>query len=139
MDTTLDKEENAKNIYVIRRKLASIQRVPGRSHYEFDVGNFTVFIYTSGVQDIKPEGPHKYLTDYKVVDVVLNESTKKGSTSSISLIEDARFKNYEPIRYNTTTTPNGVINLSDGRNMPMLQLCELIRYLYRLSNLTAFI
>jgi hypothetical protein len=135
MDTFED--DHPKNIYVIRRKLAGLQKVPGRSHYEMDIGNFTVVIYTYQILDTPPPEPDSIVM-HKEVSVVLNERTKAGITSSVSLRDDTRFKTYEPIQYNVITTPSGSINLSDGQNMPITHLCELIRYLHRLSNLTAF-
>lgn len=133
MDTFED--DNPKNIYVIRRKLAALK--PVRGHYEYYVGGYTVHIYTYAIQDV-PDDHEINLLDYQTLNVVLNETTKSGVTSSISLRDDPQFKNYEPIQYNRIETPNGIINLSNGENMPITQLCELIRYLHRLSNLKAF-
>jgi hypothetical protein len=135
MDNTLDQEEYAKNIYVIRHKLAELKPLPGR--FEYKVGRFEILMYVHKIQD-PPPGTTYNILSYKTVDVILNESTVSGATSSVSLRDDSRFKNYEPIQYNTLDLPGGKINLSNGDKMPILHLCELIRYLHRLSNLTAF-
>lgn len=131
-------EDNPKNIYVIRRRLAALQPVRNKGHYEYHVGIYTVHIYTYEIQDV-PTREEDNLLKYDKLHVVLNQTSKSGVTSSISLRDDPLFKNYEPIQYSAITTPTGgVINLSDGENMPIGHLCELIRYLHRLSNLTAF-
>jgi hypothetical protein len=130
-------DDNPKNLYVIRRKLAELRPVRGNGRYEYPVGRYTVHIYVFGIQDTPPSQPSNILA-YDKIGVVLNETDKEGRTSSISLREDPLFKNYEPIQYNVIETPNGKINLSNGDDMPILQLCELIRYLHRLTNLTAF-
>ena len=137
MDTTLEQEEHAKNIYVIRRKLAELKPVRGNGRYEYPVGRYNVCIFVFGIQDTPPDQPSNLLS-YDKIGVVVNEFDKSGKTSSISLRDDPLFKNYEPIQYNVIETPNGKINLSNGDDMPILQLCELIRYLHRLTNLTAF-
>ncbi len=137
MDKIFDQEEYAKNIYVIRHKLASLKSIRGNGHYEYPVGSFIVHIYLYDIQDTPSVEKSAILAQEKV-SIVLNETTKSGITSSISIRDDSRFKNYEPIQYNVIESPNGRINLSNGDNIPILHLCELIRYLHRLSNLTAF-
>lgn len=134
MDTFED--DNPKNIYVIKRKLADLKPI-GNHRWEFVVGNFSIFIYPYETGDVPP-GQIDTPVRHDKLNVILNEKTKTNVVSSVSLRDDPRFKNYEPIQYNVIETPNGKINLSNGDNMPLLQLCELIRYLYRLSNLTAF-
>jgi len=136
MDTTLDKEEYAKNIYIIRRKLSELKAING-SRWEYAVGNFVVNMYPYEIGDV-PRGQLDSPVRHEKLSVVVNEKTKSGSVSSISLRDDSRFKNYEPIQYDVIETPSGKINVSNGDNMPILHLCELIRYLHRLSNLTAF-
>ena len=135
MDKTLEQEEFAKNIYVIRHKLAELK--PSHGRYEYTVGRFTVSMYTYDMQDT-PQAPADNILKYKTVNVVVNETTVGGATSSVSIRDDSRFKNYEPIQYNVVKTPTGCVNISNGDAMPILHLCELIRYLHRLSNLTAF-
>jgi hypothetical protein len=130
-------DDNPKNLYVIRRKLAELRPIRGSGRYEYPVGRYTVHIYVMGIQDTPPDQPGNLMT-YDKLGVVLNETDKSGKTSSINLREDPLFKNYEPIQYNVIETPNGKINLSNGDGMPLLHLCELIKYLYRLTNLTAF-
>lgn len=138
MDNVFDKEEFAKNIYVIRHKLGELRPCAGRSdRWEYRVGNFNVVIYAYEMGDVPPKKMESLLR-YDKVNVVLNEFNKGGAGSFVSLRDDPRFKNYEPIQYDIIPTPSGKINISNGDNMPILQLCELIRYLYRLSNLTAF-
>lgn len=127
----LFEDENPKNLYVIKRKLAQLHATsPGL--YELDVKPFKVRIHTP----YPPPQVDSILRHEKVdVDLIeLNNKDKKW----ISLREDSRFKDYKPIQYNVFEGPNGSINLSTGKEMPILHLCELIRLFYRLSNLTAF-
>lgn len=135
MDTFED--DNPKNIYVIRRKLAALKIV--RGHWEYPVGNYTLHIYSYAMQDVPGSVEELNVLNCETVNVVLNATTKSGTTSSISLRDDPLFKNYEPIQYNVLETPGGKINLSNGDNMPIAHLCELIRYLHRLSDLKAFL
>lgn len=139
MEDIFDNEDNAKNIYVIRHKLAQLKRKP-RAHFEYRVGCFALYIYTSDEYN-NDQDTNDSLLSYEKVHIVLNEISKRNNaTSSILLMEDDRFKDYEPIMYNIWRNPmdGSIINLSDGRSMPILQLCELIRLLHRLDNLTAF-
>jgi len=131
-------DDHPKNLYVIRRKLAALQKILGRNHYEYYVGNFSLVIFTYPVQEMPPAEPDS-IVKHNTVSVNLRETNKSGMTTSISLRDDSRFRNYEPIQYNVVQTPTGLTNLSDGQAMPISHLCELIRYLHRLSNLTAFI
>lgn len=145
MDTTLDQEENQKNIYVIRRKLAALNPVPGRNFYEWEVERYLVRIFPPNRASVRDEG----ILFWEEVDVQLIELHKHPEQSNltydstievyIDLRSDPTFKDYKPIQYNVVTTPNVVINLGNGDDMPILQLCELIRYLYRLTSLTAFL
>lgn len=138
MDFTLDKDENAKNIYVIRHKLGNLKPCRGSGgRWEYGIGQFNVVIFVYDIGDV-PRDQADNLLKFEKVDVVLNEFTKDGAASSVRLNDDSRFKNYEPIQYNVIESPGGRINLSNGDKMPILHLCELIRYLHRLSNLTAF-
>jgi len=138
MDFTLDKDENAKNIYVIRHKLGNLKPCrPSEGRWEYGVSPFNVVMFAYDIGDIPPDQADNILR-FDKVDVVLNEFTKDGKASSVRLNDDPRFKDYEPIQYNMIESPNGRINLSSGDGMPILHLCELIRYLHRLSNLTAF-
>lgn len=138
MKSIFDKEEYAKNIYVIRHKLGELKPCAGRGdRWEYPVGNFTVVIFAYDIGDTPPPQMDSLLR-FDKVEIVLNERTKDGAVSSVSIRDDSRFKNYEPIQYNVIESPGGRINLSDGHGMPIPHLCELIRYLHRLSNLTAF-
>lgn len=126
------------NVPEIRKKLGTMKKVSGRDFYRLIIGRFELHIFTS---------PRSFQTDdnilqHETVDINVNEVHLSPSgneiTDFISIRDDEPFKNYEPIHYNKVITPNGYVNLSDGRDMPIAHLCELIRYLYRLSNLTAF-
>lgn len=147
MEDVFDQEENAKNIYVIKHKLGGLTRGPTENHFEWQIGHFLVKIYPQEIQ--VPGSSYLYLPPrqgkaapkpdcilrYEQVDVHIDESSPNAPPSYAYLNTDPRFKDFKPIQYNVY----GGINLSDGKKMPILHLCELIRYLYRLSNLTAFL
>ena len=131
-------DDHPKNLYVIRRKLAELRPVRGRGHYEYVVGRYTLHIYSYEIQDVPSGDPADNLLKHERVNVVLNETTKDGAVSSISLRDEAPFRTYEPIWYDVIETPSGKINVGNGDRMPIVTLCELIKYLHRLTNLTAF-
>lgn len=131
-------DENPKNLYVIRRKLAELRPIRGAGHYEYVVGRYTVHIFSYGIQEAPSTDPADNLVKHESVNVVLNETDKSGAVSSISLRDDPPFRSYQPIWYDVIETPNGKINMGNGDRMPINALCELIKYLHRLTNLTAF-
>lgn len=133
-----DINENTRNVYIVRRKLAEL-KLWNESLYRYFVGNFEVQIFPREIQDIRPnEKLADNLLKYKTVNITLWENSKSGDNKIVRLLDDPRFKNYEPIQYNIHHTPSGKLNFSNGDNMPITHLCELIKYLHRLSNLTAF-
>jgi hypothetical protein len=154
MEDVFAREEHAKNIYVIKHKLSDLKRVPGQLFFEWRIGPFYVRIFTqlweekdlgiTSTLHLLPADRRniEYLTQAELVDVEVWESARHADGKSwdvvIPLANDPRFKNYKPIQYNVIESPNSSINLSSGRSMPITHLCELIRYLHRLANLTAF-
>ncbi|CAB4196862.1 hypothetical protein UFOVP1290_382 [uncultured Caudovirales phage] len=54
-----------------------------------------------------------------------------GAHNYIDLRKDNRFANYKPIKYDE-------FGRDDGNDMPILNLIELIKYLYRLNDLSIF-
>jgi hypothetical protein len=140
MEDIFDKEEHAKNIYVIKHKLADLKMPPYTNHYEWQIGSYLIKMFPTQDQDHLGEPP-QYLTQYEKVDVqVYKVSKRKGNNQEkiIDLQSDPLFCKYRPIMYNTFEGPHGTVNLSNGRDMPMYHLCELIRYLHRLANLAVF-
>jgi hypothetical protein len=143
MNDPLNAEENAKNIYVIKHKLSELQLKPGMNCYNYHVGKFIVRIFTPKSRKAVHSTAireHERITNHKEVTVNLYEIRNMKDLdynhigtyeNPINLGGDERFKNYEPIK---------VKGYYDSRGkMSLIQLCELIRYLYRLSNLTAFL
>lgn len=133
----MEEELDPKNIYVIRQKLATLNKAPGQNHYEYYAGKFKVSIWTHAIQDPMHEDDSKIL-DHATVDIDLHEIANRDDRlyNWVMMHRDIRFIDYEPIQYHYLPDRR-LINRS-GRDMPILQLCELIKYLYRLSNLTAF-
>lgn len=148
MEDVFAREEHAKNIYVIKHKLSDLKRVPGQRFFQWQIGPFEVRIFTelweeSGSSALPVNKKNiEYITQAQLIDVEVWESVRHSNGQSwddtISLQDDPRFKSYKPIQYNVWESPNGLTNFSNGHSMPIAHLCELIRYLHRLSNLTAF-
>jgi len=129
-----DINDNTNNLYIIKRRLAELKRSKFYPNYQYYVGRFKVYIhcnYNSDNPDIK-------LLNCNQFDVGVYELERYDVPTHLDLRIDARFSSYKPIMYNYFEGPNGIVNFSDGLDMPLVNLCELIKYLHRLSNLTAF-
>lgn len=135
-------DNNPQNIYVIKRKLTTYRKEPGVSYWLLSIGPFELKIKPNGDYWALLVDGDDSIIKHDTFHVDLYENLSKSDLSKkqfIYLNRDSRFKDYEPIQYNILKTPTGgIINLSDGKDMPQLHLFELIRLLYRLSNLTAF-
>lgn len=146
-------EDNPKNIYVIKHRLSELKKHLTDTCFHYHVGNFIVKIFTHKVQDQMDHlvdficdtdrSLNKDLDDcitrHEKVDVNLYEWTHSKTSADtrhemiINLDTDPRFKDFEPICH---TTP---VRYHTGIGMPIINLCELIRYLHRLSqSLSAF-
>lgn len=126
-----DINENTKNLYIIRRRLAERVKRPGMHFFDYFVGNFLVKIRTPAERNSNDR-----ITFHDILEVSLSEEMRYPNgnpyDSPVDLERDSRFKNYKPIKYHE------IAGFSDGREMPINHLCELIIYLHRLSNLSAF-
>jgi len=129
--------DNPKNLYVIRRKLAALKKPLGFCDWQIVIGNFRLSILPKSFDDISTDA-NDSIFNHPELDICLTEGDKNGNRSFIDLREDPRFKHHQPIIYDSYDTPSGPINFSNGHAMPISYLCELIKYLHRLSNLTAF-
>lgn len=133
-----DFAEDTNNLYVIRHRLADLTKPAYSSCFHYYVGSFIVKIFTTRVRDHNFGGSDERITHYDVVDINLVEIKRfaggDGATTEefINLEKDTRFKDYKPIKYKEWA------GYSDGREMPIEHLCELVKYLHRLSNLSAF-
>lgn len=132
-----DINENTRNLYIIRRRLSERTKRPGMHYFDYYVGNFLVKIDPNRIQEHKDWGPDDRITHHDILDVSLYEfkrHTDGGSYETyIDLEKDSRFKTYQPIKYKEFA------GYSTGQEMPINHLCELIKYLHRLSNLSAFL
>lgn len=131
-----DIDSNTKNFYIARRRLAALEKRNG--HFEYWVGGFGLKIFTDKIQEhASPEDDR--ITLHNKLDVHLYELVrdKDGSgrkvESYVHLEKDPRFSEYEPIKYHKYA------GLSDGSNMPIDKLCELVIYLHRLQKIIAFL
>ena len=120
----------------IRKRLALLPRIR-RNFFQYDVGRFSVVIFTYETGDTPPPEPDS-IVNHKKVHIIINEKINK-IVNTINLLEDMRFKDHKPLQYMVIPTINGGVSIGDGGNMPIGTLCELIKYLHRLSNLTVFI
>lgn len=137
-------KDNEKNLFVIKQKLSEIQLTPHDTCYHYYVDNFVIKIWTKTVKDqyLYVNLKDDRITLHETVHIGLYEKirTKCGTPEDFRLLEiyidlekDSRFKDYKPIKYHQLS------GYSTGDHMPIITLCELIKYLYRLSNLTAFL
>lgn len=129
--------DNTKNLYAIKHKLSELKKTNGH-HFQYYVGGFLIQIFTDRIQE-NSSPPDDCITLHQIVDINLSERVRLSgedmpsfSYDIVDLTRDSRFRDYLPIKY---TDP---IALSNGREMPIMILCELIKYLHRLSNLSAF-
>lgn len=127
-------DDNVKNLYIIKRRLSNVKK-NRHGYFEYFVGNnYVVKIYPIEKFPIPPET----VTLHKTVNAYVYELERDKSDNSrwnenfIRIEQDPKFKNYKPIQYAEFPWNN------DGTKMPILQLCELIKYLHRLANLTVF-
>jgi len=126
-----------KPISEIKKELSLLKREENRSHYKYQVGPLFVIIHTSRIQEHPIPDAQDNILNHEVVDVYLFE-TQRGDDPcfteyvAIELEKDSRFKNYLPIKYREWA------GYSTGVEMPISHLCELIKYLHRLSKLSTF-
>lgn len=133
-----DINDNTRNTYIIRRKLAELRKRPDENYFDYWVGDkFRVLIYTREIQDLGNDDPNDRILSHATVDVSVYDVKKMpdgflSTTNFIYLDKDSRFTNYEPIqhlKYSKAT----------GRQMPINNVCELIKYLHIISKLTVFL
>lgn len=127
----------SKDIVEIREELNLLRRVNNRSHYNYCIGPFSIKIYTSRIQEQPIPTDQDNIMNHEVVDVYVFESRRTNDPHftehiAIHLEKDARFKHYTPIKYSEWA------DYSTGVEMPISHLCELIKYLHRLSKLSIF-
>lgn len=131
-----DFNEKTNNTYVVLRRLAELTRLPHLEHFRYFVGDFTVKIFTVRIQEHSIDLNDR-ITHHDIVDVYVYEKQKLAQSEDrydqfIDLEQNSRFKNYAPIKYSEW------VGYSAGLEMPINHLCELVKYLHRLSNLSAF-
>lgn len=130
-----DINDNTRNLYIIKRRLAERKREGSYGPYwTYYVGNFIVEITPFNNKNI-----YDSVVQYECLNVSLFEETKPKLSpmdklvtnykKNIYLLNDPRFINYEPLKKS-----EGL----NGIGMPLVTLCELIKYLHRLSNLNVF-
>jgi len=119
----------------IKKELFDLKTDHDAWHY--DVGRFNIGILPRFCTFANVNTLGEFLFYKNSINVYISETAPNQLT--INLLKDIRFKNYDPIMYNTIKTPTGgLLNFSDGRDMPIKHLCALVRYLHRLNDLKAF-
>lgn len=122
-------ENEVKNLYVIKQRLANLKTLK-YGGFEYVVGNFIVKIYTQPFKGMNVVDKDDCIMKHEKVNVLLDELNKRtGFYERVNLETDSRFKDYPPLKYDDW----------NGDNMPIIQLCELIKYLHRLNNLKVFL
>lgn len=121
-------ENEVKNLYVIKQRLANLKPLT-YGGFEYLVGDFMVKIFSEPFKGMSAVDKNDCVVKHEKLNVLVNELNKKnGYYERIHLERDFRFKDFEPIKYDDW----------NGDNMPLLQLCELVKYLHRLSKLSIF-
>lgn len=122
----------------IRQKLGDLKKAPGQNHFEYYVGKFKINIWLNKIQEPTDDNDNDNILSHDKVDVDLHEVSNRQDQlyNWVYLNTDSRFKDYAPIQYNWI--PNLWQQRANGEAMPIHHLCELIKYLDRLSNLSAF-
>lgn len=127
--------KNTNNIYAIHSSLAFLKKETDTPYFTFNIKDFVVKIFTYRILDQDTSGTDDNIIHHDVVDVYLYEKCRIKNPSElfyISLEQDPRFCSYNLIKYKSLP------GYSTGTEMPVITLCELIRYLHRLSNLAVF-
>jgi hypothetical protein len=108
--------------------LDSLSKSKEHNCYVYEAHPFVIRIWTSKIQDFNQVVDDK-ITDYHTVDVSVYQLSKNKLENYICLVKHDFFKNYMPIKYAVH---------SNGIDMPIQHLCELIKYINSLSNLCVF-
>lgn len=130
-----DLNENTRNLYIIKRRLAERKKFHGQDHWEYYVGDFIVKIFANRIQEHIDYGPNDSIVNHNILDVNLYELQRSSSgkvETYLDLERDSRFATYKPIKYSEYP------GYSTGKEMPLVTLLELVKYLHRLSNLVIF-
>lgn len=130
-----DINDNVKFPYVIRRRLGDLRSVDSALRWEYWIDNkFQVCLFGDRIQDPREAAPNSAPTHFQTLDVNVYDIKRdeSGETKTyINLVTDSRFYNYQPIKYKQH-------GHSDGDDMPLHVVCELIAYLHTISKLSAF-
>lgn len=127
-----------KDISTIRNNLGNLKKAPAQNHFEYYVGKFKINIWLNKIQEPTDDNDNDNILSHEKVDVDLHEVSNRQDRlyNWVYISTDSRFKDYLPIQY--YWIPGRFQLHCNGEDMPILQLCELIKYLDRLSNLNAF-
>lgn len=133
-------EENLNNSYLVRRRLATIRKLPGDACYFLLIGDFVIRMYTNAEYS-DPPNKELPLVSYERVTVEVWENSESdpkirsvGYRKQVQLWHDYRFAEY----YKELKYTNNEHNWKNGILMPLPVVCDLIKYVDRIVELTAF-
>jgi hypothetical protein len=136
-------EENLNNSYLVKRRLATLKKLPGDRCFHLKIGDFHIRLYANADYSNPPNIELPRVTDYKNVTFELWEDYNhldpntnlivKGRLK-IELYSDYRFALfYEELKYTKED-----FNWRQGRLMPIPIVCDLIKHIDRINELVAF-
>lgn len=137
-------EENLNNSYLVKRRLSTLRKLPGDACYILDVERFSVRMYTNA-EFSNPPNRELPLLNYKTVTVEVWEDMGPDTSSiytggiihmrrEINFSTDYRFKNFVEEK-----TTNQEWRATRSRaEMSIVTLCDFIKYVDRIVELTAF-
>lgn len=135
---SFDPDDHAKNLYIIKCKLADIVIRPNYSFFEYETDGFYIKI------DCRPQGGYKTreqamkdrITFHDPLNVYIYETRTLSDgeviREAVNLFDDMRFANGPKISRQNAY-------YSDHYSMSVIELCELIKYMKRVRNLVAFL
>ncbi len=137
-------EESLKNSYLVRRRLSTLRKLEGDACYILNVERFQVRMYTNA-EFSEPPNKELPLTAYKAVTVEVWED--KGPDTSphnvggilhlrgeVQLWNDYRFKDF----YEENKWTDKDWQWKNGSLMPLSVVCDLIKHIDRIVELTPF-
>ncbi len=143
-------DENLNNSYLVKRRLATLRKLPGDKCYHLKVGDFHIRLFTNADYSNPPNKELPRVTDYKNVTLEIWEDvssydTKRtsywesvkggiGKRAKVELSKDYRFADY----YSECKYTKDEWDWQQGRLMPISVICDIIKYVDRIVELTAF-
>jgi hypothetical protein len=136
-------KEPDENLELIKRRLATLRKLPGYKSYNIKIGQFNIRLYANADYSDPPNIELTRVTDYKKVTLEIWEDHNIFDCTSnvhinarlkVELFTDSRFADfYEELRYSKNE-----FDWQQGRLMPITIVCDVINQIYRIDSLIAF-